>query len=141
VYGHPSIHPADFFPTKGDAVWLAAAAAETPEDSYALLNIVFIFAGVVVTVAGGVITTLINKSAKSSISPPPEPAPIPDPGAEVRAIIRQLQEFAHDSADARDIMDRRIERHEIYLELIANHLGIELPRPPSSSAPWRARHE
>lgn len=118
-------------------MWVAAAA-EAPEQSYALLNIVFIFAGVVVTVAGGVITALINKSAKATVSQPPEQTPTPsppDPGAEVRYIVRQLQERADDCDKTSDVMDRRLERHEIYLEIIARAVGVELPHPYQRRTP------
>lgn len=115
-------------------MWLlsAATAPDSPDQSYALLNAVFIFAGVVVTVAGGVITTLINKSAKTGASPPaPDPAaPAPDPGIEVRTIVRMLQERADDCDAGRDLTDRRVDRHEIYLEMIARKLGVDLPHPP-----------
>ena len=111
-------------------MWLAAAAGDQPEGSYALLNIVFIFAGVVVTVAGGVITALINKSAKAAQQPQPQPVvpEPPDPGAELRTLVRTLQERADNCDDTTDIMDRRLERHELYIELVAQRLKVDLPR-------------
>jgi hypothetical protein len=115
-------------------VWLAAAVTDAPtstEGSYALLNIVFIFAGVVVTVAGGVITALINRSAKTTPSPPPPVDPVaPDPGVEVRSILRQLQERADDCDLGRDITDRQVYWLWFCVDLLAQKQGIDLPRPP-----------